>query len=106
MRWDVRPLHGMEEVLESTNVGGGQVTLIGTDRDERLVAIGDHVVVAGRGGDDDVLVDEGWTTRVRGGDGDDRIYSRATTWSCAATQAPTGSASTAPSTTTCSAASQ
>ena len=64
----------MEEVLESSDVGGGQVTLIGTDRDERLVAIGDHVAVRGRGGDDDVLVDEGWTTRVRGGDGDDRIY--------------------------------
>jgi hypothetical protein len=64
---------GMEEVLESSNVGGGEVTLIGTNRDERLVAIGDRVVVHGLGGDD-VLVDEGWTTRVRGGDGDDRIY--------------------------------
>jgi hypothetical protein len=68
------PFTGMEEVLQSSDVGGGQVTLIGTNRDERLVAIGDRVVVRGRGGDDDVLVDEGWTTRVRGGDGDDRIY--------------------------------
>ena len=68
------PFTRTEEVLESSDVGGGQVTLIGTNRDERLVATGDHVVVRGRGGDDDILVDEGWTTRVRGGDGDDRIY--------------------------------
>ena len=67
------PFTGMEEVLGSSDLGGGQVTLIGTDRGERLVASGDHVVVLGRGGDDDVLV-EGWTTRVRGGDGDDRLY--------------------------------
>jgi hypothetical protein len=68
------PLVGVEEVLESSDRGGSQVTLIGTARSERLVAIGDRVTVRGRGGDDDILVDEGWTTRVRGGDGDDRIY--------------------------------
>ena len=61
--------------LEPTNSWETRpVRMASTNRDERLVATGDQVVVRGRGGDDDVLVDEGWTTRVRGGDGDDRIY--------------------------------
>jgi hypothetical protein len=68
------PFTGIETVLESSAVGGGQVTMIGTNRDERLWVSGDHVVVRGRGGDDDIIVDEGWTTRVRGGDGHDRIF--------------------------------
>lgn len=67
------PFVGFELVRGSSGSGGSEVTVVGTGEGERLVANGDLVTVRGRGGADEVLVDEGWTVRVRGGGGRDRI---------------------------------
>ena len=67
------PLTSFAGVVGSSDRGGSRVTVVGTQRGERLVADGDRVTVRGRGGADEILVDEGWTTRVFGGAAADRI---------------------------------
>jgi hypothetical protein len=70
------PFTGFSEVIATSNLGRSRVSLVGTDAGERLVANGDSVTVRARGGRDNILVDEGWTTRVLGGPGGDRIVAR------------------------------
>ena len=67
------PFAGFGFVVGSSERGGSRVTVVGTRAGEHLVANGDRATVRGRGGADEILVDEGWTTRVFGGGGADRI---------------------------------
>ena len=64
---------GFRDVVVAGGVPGSTTTLVGTRRSERLVANGHSVVVRGRGGRDEIVVDDSWSAEVSAGAGRDRV---------------------------------
>lgn len=62
------------DVVATSSVDESATTLVGTARGERLVASGESVRVDGRGGSDEIGVDDAYSARVRAGAGADRIW--------------------------------
>lgn len=68
------PFGGFDEVIATSLRSGSTVSLVGSATAERLVASGGRVTVHGRGGADEIGVDDASTTRVSGGGGADDIW--------------------------------
>jgi len=62
------------DVVATSNASESSTTLVGTARGERLVASGERVRVDGRGGSDEIGVDDSYSARVRAGVGADRVW--------------------------------
>lgn len=68
------PFGGFEDVGGTNDVPGSQLTLLGSEGAERLYASGHRVTMRGRGGADELAVDDSVTSRVSAGRGADRVY--------------------------------
>lgn len=62
------------DVVATSRVPGSAVTVVGTGLRNRLVASGERVTVNGRGGADELGVDDSHRARVQGGAGADEVW--------------------------------
>lgn len=66
-------LTGFEEAVADASWTHGSLVLVGTARGERLAGNAQRVTVRSGAGDDFVVVEQSYLTRVRAGDGQDRV---------------------------------
>ena len=67
-------LAGFDDAIAGASWDHGTLMLVGTSRSERLVASAQQVRVRGRGGADEIGVDESYVARVSAGRGRDRVW--------------------------------
>ncbi len=67
-------LVGFEDAVAGASWDDGTLILVGTSRSERLVGSAQQVRVRGRGGADEIGVDESYVARVSAGPGRDQIW--------------------------------